>query len=74
MHKYYTLVSQSYMPGCTDDWVIEFGAYEREDVLSELEDYKYRDKCDGLKIKYKIICTDDTQAEVNAAVDKLNNT
>lgn len=62
---YYTLLSRN------DDnqWVIEFGDYSKENVQSELNDY--RDQ--GYKKKnLKIISTGTTQNAINEAVAKLN--
>ncbi|MBT1154408.1 hypothetical protein J1C56_02260 [Aminobacter anthyllidis] len=63
---YHTLLARD---GRNAPWKIEFGDYSRATV--EAERRYYRDQ--GYKAaSLKIITTGDTQAEINAAVDKLN--
>ncbi len=50
-------------------WGPQFGAYDRQDVDAELEDYRDHGHA---KKDLKLITTSDTQAEINAAVAKLN--
>ncbi|WP_085025256.1 hypothetical protein [Ensifer aridi] len=65
--KYHTLVAIDGSPGCP--WAIEFGDYDLETVKDEYADMRDR----GWKAKeLKIITTGDTQAEIDAAVAKLN--
>lgn len=50
-------------------WGVEFGDYDRECVQSELDDY--RDK--GVAKRFlRILTTLDRQADIDAAVAKLN--
>jgi len=65
MKPYFTLLEKN------DDglWTIEFGAYDKEDCKSELDD---RVDHDVRRRNLKIITTGAKQAEINAAVAKLN--
>lgn len=63
--KYHTLLARN-----AGRWCIEFGAYDRGDVVAELE---YT--ADGgmyLKRDLKIITTGDRQADIDAKVAELN--
>lgn len=64
--SYYTLVGRDVDTGI---WGIVFGDYSRSVVVEERDDYRhYSDDYSALKI----LKTGDTQAEVDAAVAKLN--
>lgn len=64
-HTYYTLCLRDNNHGFRP----EFGDYDRETVEYEMECYTEHDyrKCNA-----KIICTGDSQAEINEGVAKLN--
>jgi hypothetical protein len=65
--KYFTLLSIDGSPGCP--WAIEFGDYDRDTVWDEFLEMRDR----GWKrSELQIITTGDTQAEIEAAVSKLN--
>ena len=64
--QYFVLVLQD---AETSRWGVEFGDYDRECVQSELEDYN--DKSVAKKF-LRILTTLDRQADINAAVAKLN--
>lgn len=51
------------------EWCIHFGDYDREVVADEKDDLQ---ECYGSACKMKIIRTGDSQAEIDAAVSKLN--
>jgi hypothetical protein len=64
MKKYYTLVTNEDGAG----WAPQFGDYDREVVEAEVED-----SYDDIPRRYvKIIRTGDSQAEIDAAIAKLN--
>lgn len=64
--SYYSLLTAHDDDGV---WHVQFGDYDRDVVKNELED-----EWKGVpKVKTKIICTGDSQAEIDAAVAKLNN-
>lgn len=65
--KYHTLLIRT----PSQLWTKEYGAYDRKDVQDQLDDEKDGDWPKGTK--FKIITTGDKQANVNAAVDELNN-
>jgi hypothetical protein len=63
--RYFTLIEKA----DNGFWTIEFGAYDREDCKSELEDRADH----GVRKKdLKIIATGPKQADIDAAVAKLN--
>lgn len=65
--KYHTLVSVDGSPGCK--WAIEFGGYDLETVMQERADMRDR----GWKAKeLRVLTTTDKQADIDAAVAKLN--
>jgi len=64
--KYYSLLVRS---NTKSPWCVEFGDYDRDVVMDELRDYMYHD---NKRMNLKIICTGDTQAEINAEVERLN--
>jgi hypothetical protein len=64
--QYFTLVTRD---NPSDNWVIEFGAWDRSDV--DFERQSYRDH--GVKASdLKIIKSDGKQASIDAMVAKLN--
>ncbi|SCW76956.1 hypothetical protein SAMN02927900_04741 [Rhizobium mongolense subsp. loessense] len=63
--KYHTLVIR-----INGRWSPEFGAYEREDVRAEYAGYL--ESGEAKRKDLKVITTGDTQAEIMAAVAKLN--
>lgn len=69
--RYYTLVS-SVSPG---PWAVEFGDYSRAVVVQERDDMLDaldRD-CNAPKVTlFRILTTDDSQAEIDSAVAALN--
>lgn len=50
-------------------WSLQFGDYDRKTVQDELDDY--RDK-GFYKKALRIVTTNDDQASINAAIDKIN--
>lgn len=61
---YYTLLQR-----VDGKWQIEFGAYDRKDVIAERDYYRgYYAKAKDLKI----ITSGDTQSEIQSEVDKVN--
>ncbi len=66
---YYTLLQRD---NRKSPWLIEFGDYDRETVEAEREERT--DSVYGAvsPSRLKIIATDDSQAAIDAAVDKLN--
>jgi hypothetical protein len=72
MTTYYTLIGKDKE---ANKWEIIFGAYERETVEQEMQDYEYVEDHDTEGSDYselRIITTADTQTEVNKAVEGLN--
>lgn len=69
--KYYTLVSIDYADREEAKWTAEFGAYERADVVFEMQEM-YRHPAREASEYFKIIETGDTQEEINAAIDAMN--
>ena len=65
MKPYFTLLEKN----DAGLWTIEFGAYDKADCKSELED---RLDHDVRRKNLKIITTGAKQAEIDAAVAKLN--
>ena len=64
---YHTLVSIDGTPGCP--WSVEFGDYDYSTVMEEFAEMRDR----GWKVKeLKVLETGDTQAEIEAAIAKLN--
>ncbi|AGC35516.1 hypothetical protein RHEph01_gp005 [Rhizobium phage RHEph01] len=63
--KYYTLVAL-----VDGRWGIQFGAYERGDVVAERAAYIENGEAKARELK--IITTGDKVEEINAAVAKLN--
>lgn len=63
--KYHTLLTR--MEGV---WAIEFGSYDRADVVAELE--AIHDGGMYLKRDMKIVTTGDAQADIEAKVAELN--
>ena len=70
--KYYTLLSKSSETYHNNDWIIECGSYDKEDCVSEMADGKDAAEREQLRMKFKIITTDDTQDAINQAVMQLN--
>lgn len=60
--KYYVLAIKE-----NDKWIVEFGDYDRSLVMFEMVDYPAR------RTHKQIIVTGDTQPEIDAAIDELNN-
>lgn len=65
--SYYTLLVRE---SERDPWAIHFGDYDRDTV--EDERYIERHAGDYAAINIRIITTGDTQAEIDAEVDRLN--
>lgn len=63
--KYHTLLAL-----IDGRWGIQFGAYERGDVMAERAAYIENGEAKAKELK--VITTGDTQTEINAAVAKLN--
>lgn len=66
MRQYYTLVERS----TSGVWSPQFGDFDRKLVELERQDYIDSGEIKGKNLK--IITSGDTQAEIDAAVDKLN--
>lgn len=65
-HHYHTLLARE---NRSSPWCIEFGAYIRDDVKDELDDYADR----GYKrVNLRIISTSPAQVDITAAVAALN--
>ena len=68
MKTYYTLCV--YEPQ-HDKWFIHFGDYELDVVADEKQEMNYG--WDGIPMKHmRIVKTSDQQADIDAALDKLN--
>lgn len=67
--KYYSLVVNDAAKGEAPNWGVQFGDYSRDCVEEEREEYlrDYPARC------IKIICTGAGQADIDAAVSKLND-
>lgn len=65
--QYFTLAVWPKADG--QQWSPQFGDYDRECVAQELEDTR-EDWPRGTK--FKIICTGDQQADIDAGIDALN--
>lgn len=70
--KYYTLLSKGNEVHHNGEWVIEFGDYDRETVEAERDEQRDAAKARQERVSFKIITTGDKQADINAAVAKLN--
>lgn len=63
--KYHSLISRT----PNEKWALEFGDYSKDVVLAERDDMKTSaDK----GTQFRVITTGDKQAEISAAVEKLN--
>lgn len=65
MARYYTLVARD---SKADKWAPQFGDYDREVVEQEMEDQKDSETF----AFFKVISSGASQAEIDAAVSKLN--
>lgn len=70
--KYYTLLSKGNEPHHNGVWCVEFGSFDRADVVSEMEEGKERAAREQERISWKIITTGPMQADINAKVAELN--
>lgn len=65
MKQYHTLLAREH-----GRWAIQFGDFDRATVIAERDDYK--DAGTYLLREMKVITTGPRQAEIDAAVAKLN--
>ena len=65
--KYYTLVTRH----LSNKWLIEFGSFEKSEVIDEMD---YIKRIDRIKKKdMKILVTGENQKEIDQEINKLNN-
>jgi hypothetical protein len=67
--KYHTLLLNEAPQGEGPQWAIQFGDYDRDNVEYERDEYLRDHPAKSLKI----VTTGDKQADINAAVAKLND-